>query len=147
MAGTAAARFFQALGDPTRLALIEELRAGERNVNELVRALGCPQPKVSRHLKVLKDAGIVRDERAGRHVAYALATERNWPREVRVWMDRLGAGVPLAGAPAPRAAASPAQAPVPSGPSRRSASPRAVAVPAAQPAPRPASRNLDPHLL
>jgi DNA-binding transcriptional ArsR family regulator len=142
MAGSVAARFFQALGEPTRLALIEELRAGERNVNDLVRALGCPQPKVSRHLKVLKDAGIVRDEREGRHVAYALATERNWPREVRVWLDRLAAGVPLRSA----RVGTPADTPVPVEPPRRSQAPPPPRAPAARAA-RPVSRNLDPHLL
>lgn len=90
-----AARFFQALGDPTRLALLEELRAGERNVTELVEALGCPQPKVSRHLKVLKDVGLVRDRREGRFVGYALSTSKAWPVGARQWLDALEPGLPL----------------------------------------------------
>ncbi len=91
-----AARFFSALGDPTRLALLELLRAGDRNVGELVAALGCPQPKVSRHLKVLKDAGLVRDARDGRNVAYALTAPRAWPAAARAWVERLEGGMPLA---------------------------------------------------
>jgi len=111
-----AARFFQALGDPTRLALLRELRAGERNVGELVAALGCPQPKVSRHLKVLKEAGLVRDQRDGRNVAYALATSRAWPAAARAWIAAVEVGMPLADE---RAAAPAADAPAPS-PRRRS---------------------------
>jgi DNA-binding transcriptional ArsR family regulator len=88
----AAARFFLALSDPTRLALLDELRSGERAVGELVSALGCPQPKVSRHLKVLREAGLVHDHRSGRNVRYALAPAAEWPEEARVWMERLGGG-------------------------------------------------------
>jgi DNA-binding transcriptional ArsR family regulator len=87
-----AARFFAALGDETRLALLEELRSGERTVGALVSALGCPQPKVSRHLKVLKDAGLVRDRREGRHVTYELATRARWDADARRWFDRLDLG-------------------------------------------------------
>jgi DNA-binding transcriptional ArsR family regulator len=88
-----AARFFLALSDATRLALIEELRAGERTVGELVVRLRCPQPKVSRHLKVLKDAGLVRDRRDGRNVHYELATRSSWPDSAREWIERLDAGL------------------------------------------------------
>lgn len=93
MSAPEAARFFLALSDPTRLALLAALREGERPVGELVDALGCPQPKVSRHLKVLKDAGLVRDRRDGRNVYYALATRRAWPAEARGWIERLDAGL------------------------------------------------------
>lgn len=99
-----AARFFSALGDPTRLALLELLRAGDRNVGELVAVLGCPQPKVSRHLRVLKDAGLVRDARDGRNVAYALTAPRAWPAAARAWVERLEGGMPLAERPAGRVA-------------------------------------------
>jgi DNA-binding transcriptional ArsR family regulator len=90
-----ASRFFSALGDETRLALLAELRSGERTVGALVAALGCPQPKVSRHLKVLKDAGLVRDRREGRHVTYELSTPGRWDDEARRWLDRLDQGLPL----------------------------------------------------
>lgn len=87
-----AARFFLALADPTRLALLDELRAGEKTVGELVSALGCPQPKVSRHLKVLREAGLVHDRRDGRNVSYALSPRAGWSQEARDWLKRLDAG-------------------------------------------------------
>jgi len=86
-------RFFQALGDATRLELLELLRDGERTVGDLVEALGCPQPKVSRHLKVLKEAGLVHDRREGRNVTYALATRKAWPEAARAWLEQLDAGM------------------------------------------------------
>jgi DNA-binding transcriptional ArsR family regulator len=59
LAGVAAAAVFEALGEPRRLAIVEALRDGERPVGELVEALGLSQPAVSKHLRVLKDAGLV----------------------------------------------------------------------------------------
>jgi DNA-binding transcriptional ArsR family regulator len=49
----------QALGEPNRLAILEMLQAGERPVGELVDQLGLSQPAVSKHLRVLKQAGLV----------------------------------------------------------------------------------------
>lgn len=49
----------QTLGDPSRQAILELLRDGERPVGELVERLPLSQPAVSKHLRVLKDAGIV----------------------------------------------------------------------------------------
>ena len=62
-------------------------------VTELVEKLGCPQPKVSRHLKALKDAGLARGRREGRNVHYTLAPRRAWPPSAREWIDRLDAGL------------------------------------------------------
>jgi DNA-binding transcriptional ArsR family regulator len=56
MAGLTA---LQALAEPRRLAILELLREGERPVGELVTELGLSQPLVSKHLRVLKDAGLV----------------------------------------------------------------------------------------
>ncbi len=117
-----AARFFSALGDPTRLALLGLLREGDRNVGELVAALGCPQPKVSRHLKVLKDAGLVRDARDGRNVAYALTAPRAWPAAARAWVERLEGGMPLREARSAEGRAS--SEPTPRPPSPSPATPR-----------------------
>jgi DNA-binding transcriptional ArsR family regulator len=50
---------FQVLGEPRRLAIVELLRDGERPVGELVDHLGLSQPTVSKHLRVLKEAGLV----------------------------------------------------------------------------------------
>ena len=131
-----AAHFFQALGDPTRLALLSELRAGERNVTELVDALGCPQPKVSRHLKVLKDAGLVRDRRDGRHVGYALSTSKAWPVAARAWLEAFEMGLPLREVRAPEAESRRTE------PARRDTSPRERDVGRA-----PARRDVEAHLL
>ena len=136
-----AARFFQALGDPTRLALLEILRGGERNVGELVAVLGCPQPKVSRHLKVLKDVGLVCDTREGRNVAYALTVPRAWPVAARSWVERLDTGLPLRDV----AAAGRERAAVGRTAPRKEETERAAAPKPA--APRPARGQLESHLL
>src|SRR5919112_5992069 len=70
-----AARLFHALSDSTRLAIIEMLRRGERCVCDLTDALDAAQSRLSFHLKVLKDAGIVRDRKDGRWVHYELDRE------------------------------------------------------------------------
>jgi DNA-binding transcriptional ArsR family regulator len=50
---------FAVLAEPTRLQILGQLRSGERSVGELVDMLGVPQPAVSKHLKVLREAGFV----------------------------------------------------------------------------------------
>lgn len=69
---TQAQRCFHALGDETRLQLLERLRAGEQCVCDLTDSLETAQSRLSFHLKVLKDAGLVTDRRDGRWVYYAL---------------------------------------------------------------------------
>ncbi|KIA66319.1 ArsR/SmtB family transcription factor [Nocardia vulneris] len=54
-----AATVFQVLAEPHRLAILEVLRAGESPVGALVAELGLSQPAVSKHLRVLKEAGLV----------------------------------------------------------------------------------------
>jgi chemotaxis signal transduction protein len=66
----------KALGDPTRLAVLDALADGERSVGELVARLGASQPKVSNHLAALRAAGLVRSRRDRRMVLNALADER-----------------------------------------------------------------------
>ncbi len=70
------AEICQALSDPTRILILYELRDGMRNVGELAEALRISQPAVSRHLKVLRDRRMVRAERNGMNVYYAVADER-----------------------------------------------------------------------
>jgi ArsR family transcriptional regulator len=65
-------RQFQALSDETRLRIIDMLRGGERCVCDLTEALDAGQSRLSFHLKVLKDAGLVTDRREGRWSYYAL---------------------------------------------------------------------------
>jgi ArsR family transcriptional regulator len=67
-----AIELFHALSDETRLGIIELLRKGERCVCELTDTLDAAQSRLSFHLRVLKDAGIVRDRKDGRWVYYEL---------------------------------------------------------------------------
>jgi DNA-binding transcriptional ArsR family regulator len=67
------ARFFQVLADPTRVRMIKALADGEWCVSELTQALKMDQPAVSHQLKYLRELGIVRANKSGRHVYYTLA--------------------------------------------------------------------------
>jgi ArsR family transcriptional regulator len=70
-----AARVFHALSDPTRLDILERLRAGERCVCDLQGALDAAQSRLSFHLRILRDAGLVADRKDGRWVYYSLRPE------------------------------------------------------------------------
>ena len=70
------ADFCSALSDPTRILLLYALSEGPRNVTELTAELGVPQPTTSRHLKVLRDRGLVQTTRQGTTVTYSLADPR-----------------------------------------------------------------------
>ncbi len=69
----ARARIFKALAHPTRLWLVEQLARAESCVCALVEPLQADFSTVSRHLSVLKEAGIVADEKRGKQVFYRLA--------------------------------------------------------------------------
>jgi len=66
------ARVFKALGHQTRLFMVLELGRGERCVNDLQELIGADVSTVSKHLSVLREAGLVRDERRGSQVFYSL---------------------------------------------------------------------------
>lgn len=68
----AKARIIKALAHPTRLFIVDELSRGERCVCELKDMIGVEMPTVSRHLGVLKSAGILEDEKRGLQVFYKL---------------------------------------------------------------------------
>ena len=68
------AALFHALSDQTRLSILHRLRFGERCVCDLTDALDAAQSRLSFHLKVLKDAGLVTDRREGRWMYYTLNT-------------------------------------------------------------------------
>jgi ArsR family transcriptional regulator len=70
-----AAQLFHALSDQTRLSILQRLRFGERCVCDLTDALDAAQSRLSFHLKVLKDAGLVADRREGRWMYYTANTE------------------------------------------------------------------------
>ena len=63
---------FEALGDPNRRAIVELLRTGDRSVQELADAMPISRPAVSRHLRLLKDAGLVVDRAEGTRRLYRL---------------------------------------------------------------------------
>jgi len=67
-----ATRLFHALSDETRLSILKRLRHGERCVCELTDALDAAQSRLSFHLRVLKEAGLVVDRREGRWMYYTL---------------------------------------------------------------------------
>jgi DNA-binding transcriptional ArsR family regulator len=82
----AADAVFRTLADPTRRAIFERLcRDGEQTVSALTSRAGVSQPAVSKHLSVLKAAGLVRDRRAGRETHY-----RARPKGLAPLMDWMG---------------------------------------------------------
>jgi ArsR family transcriptional regulator len=64
------------LADPSRIMILYELSSGPRNVTELCTNLKMPQPMASRHLKVLRERGMVTAERQGTVIQYSLADRR-----------------------------------------------------------------------
>ena len=86
---------FRTLADPTRRAIFEQLcREGEKTVGALTARAGISQPAVSKHLGVLKQAGLVRDRPDGRQTHYgaqlgALTPLMDWTREMAgFWQSR-----------------------------------------------------------
>ena len=86
---------FRTLGDPTRRSIFEQLcREGEQTVRVLTARAGVSQPAVSKHLGVLKQAGLVRDRHEGRQTHYsaqpsALAPLSDWTsRMSEFWQGR-----------------------------------------------------------
>ncbi|MEW6027874.1 MAG: ArsR/SmtB family transcription factor [Chloroflexota bacterium] len=64
------------LADPTRIMILYTLSQGVRNVTELCNELDLPQPLISRHLKVLRERGMVTAKRLGTIIEYAIADDR-----------------------------------------------------------------------
>lgn len=86
---------FKALSEPHRVEIIELLRDGERPVSQLVNRLGLSQPTVSKHLRVLKDAGLVESRVDAQRRLYRVRTEPlaeldDWLEPYRrLWEGRL----------------------------------------------------------
>jgi len=76
---------FAALADPTRRAILSRLALGEANVTELVMPFGLSQPAVSRHLKVLEEAGLITRGRVAQSRPCRLAPEPL--KQVADWLD------------------------------------------------------------
>ena len=66
---------FRALSEPTRLAILQELKAGPKTVNELVESIGLSQANVSKQLSVLRDAGFLLREQRGTQAFYSIGDE------------------------------------------------------------------------
>jgi DNA-binding transcriptional ArsR family regulator len=75
----------EVIAEPTRRRILDEVRDGERSVSELVDAVGMHQPGVSRHLKVLRDAGLVEVRRDAQRRLYRLRAEPL--RELDEWLQ------------------------------------------------------------
>ena len=69
------AHYFQALAEPTRLKIINELRDGERNVGELAQVCACTLANVSKHLSLLAKNGLVARQSRGTSVYYRISDE------------------------------------------------------------------------
>ncbi len=70
------AELCSAMADPRRIMMLYMLEASSQSVNEISDKIGLSQPATSRHLKVLRDAGLVRATRQGMNVEYSLADGR-----------------------------------------------------------------------
>ena len=70
------ADFCSALSDPTRLLILYALSDGPSNVTELTNELSTSQPTISRHLKVLRERGLVNTVRSGTTITYSLTDKR-----------------------------------------------------------------------
>jgi DNA-binding transcriptional ArsR family regulator len=76
---------FAALGDPTRLAILERLAEGEATVTELAEPFSMSMPAISRHLKVLESAGLIERDRVGQSRPSRLRVEAL--EEAAQWVD------------------------------------------------------------
>lgn len=66
---------FRVLSESIRLRLVNQLRDGEKSVSELTKELNSSQPNISKHLRILTDAGILSRDQRGNTVYYAIADE------------------------------------------------------------------------
>jgi DNA-binding transcriptional ArsR family regulator len=123
---------FSALADPTRCRVVELLHERPRPVHELAAAFDISRPAISRHLRVLKDAGLVQEAKAGRENVYSLRRGRLGP--MLDWLEKHRQPRTVARKPAkPKVAAAPivTAEPVrqPAAPKRTARAARPVAVP------------------
>jgi DNA-binding transcriptional ArsR family regulator len=84
---------FNAVAEPRRRQILDLLARGERSVNAMVESLGLAQPQVSKHLRVLREVGLVRVRGAGQRRLYALNAERlksihDWVQTFEPFWDR-----------------------------------------------------------
>lgn len=88
---------FNAVAEPRRRQILDVLATGERSVNELVALIGLAQPQVSKHLRVLREVGLVEAREEGRQRMYSLNGQplrpiHDWVKEyARTWESRFEA--------------------------------------------------------
>jgi DNA-binding transcriptional ArsR family regulator len=80
-----AVRTFKSLGDPTRLRIVKLLENGELCVCQLMAVLGMGQSRISRHLSILKQAGLILDRRQGKWVHYRLCCREPLRETAACW--------------------------------------------------------------
>ena len=91
------AEIFKALADPIRRVVFERLADGQKNATQLRDGIAISQPAISQHLAVLRSAGLIAEQRSGRHVNYrvdpeGLAQLDRWlNRYRRFWPERVEA--------------------------------------------------------
>ena len=94
---TAASQVFAAISDPTRRELLDLLAQREYSVNDLVSRFAVSQPAVSHHLRILREAGLVKKRQLGRQRLYRLQARPlrevyDWVAHYeRFWAEKLGA--------------------------------------------------------
>lgn len=76
---------FSAIADPTRRSILDSLRDGEQSAGEIAEGYPVSRPAISRHLRVLREAGLVHERRDSRLRLYSLRPEPL--REVQRWLD------------------------------------------------------------
>lgn len=85
---------FNAVAEPQRREILDLLAQGELSVNEIVHRLGLKQPQVSKHLRVLKEVGLVSVQKSGRQRLYQLNSEKlkpvyDWTQSfAHLWSER-----------------------------------------------------------
>ncbi len=89
---SACARYLRALADPDRLKIVQCLQNGPKNVSEVAALLREDLANVSHHLRVLRHAGLVRDEKQGKYVVYSLHPEVFRPSDDGQGADTLELG-------------------------------------------------------
>lgn len=94
---------FIALADPTRCRIIELLQTGPSPVHRLAAEFDISRPAISRHLRVLREAGLIREEKSGRENHYALQVKRL--AQIRKWLDKIAPPPVQKSAPVPVAVA------------------------------------------
>ncbi|MDB5541215.1 MAG: winged helix-turn-helix transcriptional regulator [Devosia sp.] len=135
------ADLYSALADPTRLRMLELLHDQPRPVHQLAGAFDISRPAISRHLRVLREAGLVKEVKQGRENLYSFQRDKLKPGVA--WLEKHLAKAPvkpkpkvvekleLAAAPKPKTAAEPIEAPKPV--ARRKAVPKPAPQPIASP--------------